>query len=59
MNKHLEFDPTDIEDDVYARLDDTMKNLLVDPKIIKEINVIRRRKAAKILEDEDVNILNF
>ena len=59
MSKYLEFDPTQIEEDVYQRLDEPTRDLLSDPKIIKEINIIRRRKAAKILEDEDVNILNF
>ena len=59
MNKYLVFDPTEIEEDIYQRLNENEKSALSNPKIIKEINVIRRRKAAKILEDEDVNILNF
>ena len=59
MSKYLEFDPQDIEDDIYNRLIESEKDALSNPKIIREINVIRRRKAAKILEDEDVNILNF
>lgn len=59
MSKYLEFDPNEIEDDIYSRLSEADKDALSNPKIIKEINVIRRRKAAKILEDEDVNILNF
>ena len=59
MSKYLEFDPQDIEDDIYNRLIESEKDALSNPKIIREINVIRRRKAAKILEDEDVNRLNF
>lgn len=59
MSKYLEFDPTDIEDDIYNRLSEDDKSQLSNPKIIREINIIRRRKAAKILEDDDVNILNF
>ncbi len=59
MSKHLEFDPEDIEDDIYQRLSDSEKDALSDPKVIKAINLLRHRKAGKILEDEDVNILNF
>jgi hypothetical protein len=59
MAKYLEFDPTDIEDDIYQRLSQDMKDALANPKILKEINIIRIRKAQRILEDEDVNILNF
>jgi hypothetical protein len=59
MSKFLEFDPTDIEDDIYNRLSESDKDSLSNPKIIREINIIRHRKAGKILEDEDVNILNF
>lgn len=59
MSKYLEFDPEDIEDDIYQRLNEEEKDLLSDPKVIQAINVLRHRKAAKILEDEDVNILNF
>lgn len=59
MNKYLAFDPLDIEEDIYQRLSEQDKAQLADPKIIREINAIRRRKASQILEDEDVNILNF
>jgi hypothetical protein len=59
MSKYLDFDISELEEDVYSRLDDQTKAMLSDSKIMKEINIIRRRKAAKILEDEDVNILNF
>ena len=59
MSKYLEFDPEDIEEDIYQRLNEEEKELLSDPKIVQAINVLRHRKAAKILEDEDVNILNF
>lgn len=59
MSKYLEFDPTDIEEDIYSRLSESDKDALSNPKILKEINAIRRRKAGKILEDEDINILNF
>ena len=59
MAKYLEFDPAEIEDDIYQRLNEEIKLRLSDPKIIKEIHIIKRRKAARILEDEDVNVLNF
>lgn len=59
MARNLEFDPSDIEDEIYNRLEDSLKHQLSDSKIIKEINVIRRRRAQRILEDDDVNILNF
>jgi predicted CopG family antitoxin len=59
MSKYLSFDPLDIEDDVYQRLSPEDKDRLSDPRIVREINQIRRRKASQILEDEDVNILNF
>lgn len=59
MNKYLVFDPSDIEDDIYSRLGEMEKDALSNPKIVREINLIRFRKAGKILEDEDINILNF
>lgn len=59
MSRYIEFDPQDIEDEIYQRLDERLKDALANPKIIKEINVIRMRKAQKILEDDEVNILNF
>lgn len=59
MSKYTEFDPTDIEEDIYNRLSEDMKEELCKPQIIKEINAIRMKRAAKILEDDDVNILNF
>lgn len=36
-----------------------MKNSLSNSLIIKEINLIAVKKASKILEDKDINILNF
>ena len=45
MLKYLEFDPSDIEEDIYLRLPEEMKSRLNDPKIIKEIQVIKVRKA--------------
>ena len=59
MAKYLDFDPAEIEEEVYIRLDDDLKKLLSNPKIIQEMNVIRIKRAARILEDEDINILNF
>lgn len=59
MGKYLDFDPDNIEEDVYNRLDENMKLMLSNPKIIKEINIIRIRRAKKILEDDEINILNF
>ena len=57
--KYLGFDPTDLEDDVYERLPEEIKQALSNPQIIREINEIRVKRAAKILEDEEVNCLNF
>jgi hypothetical protein len=59
MSEHLEFNPCRIEDDIYERLSDDHKILLANREIIKEINFLRIRKAGKILEDSDVNVLNF
>ena len=59
MSKFLEFDIDDIEEDVYSRLSDRTREKLCDSKVVKQINIIRRRKAKNILEDEDVNVLNF
>jgi hypothetical protein len=59
MSRYVEFDPNDIEEDVYSRLSEELKQELCKVQIINEINVIRMKRAAKILEDEDVNILNF
>lgn len=59
MSKYLEFNPEDIEEDVYQRLSEEDRSNLSNPKVIKEINIIGRRNAQKILEDKDINILNF
>lgn len=59
MGKYLDFDPDNVEEDVYNRLDENMKLMLSNPKIVKEINIIRIRRAKKILEDDEINILNF
>ena len=45
MNKYLEFDPTDIEDEIYNTLDENIRLNLSNPKIIKAINEIRIRRA--------------
>ena len=59
MSKNLSFDPENIEDDVYKRLPEEYKSHLANPNIVNEINKIRMKRAKKILEDEDVNLLNF
>ena len=59
MTRYLLFDPTDLEDDIYSRLDEETKEALNDRHILKQIRIICRRKASNILEDEDVNVLNF
>lgn len=59
MSRYIEFDPQEIEDEIYQRLSDQLKNSLANPKVLREINIIRMRKAQKILEDDEVNILNF
>ena len=59
MTKYLEFDPKEIEEDVYSRMPEGLKNSISNSALIKEINMIRIKKASKILEDKDVNTLNF
>lgn len=59
MSKYLEFDPEVIEDEVYQRLDESLRLMLSNPKIIREMNIIRVRRAKKILEDDEINMLNF
>jgi hypothetical protein len=60
MTKYLEFDPLQIEDDIYTRLPEECKELLTDPLIVRQVLLICRRKAANILEDEDISkMLNF
>jgi hypothetical protein len=60
MTKYLEFDPLLIEDDIYTRLPEECKELLTDPLIVRQVLLICRRKAANILEDEDISkMLNF
>ena len=59
MAKYLDFDPTEIEEDVYIKLDEDLKKLLSNPKIIREMNLIRIKRASRILEDDDINTLNF
>jgi hypothetical protein len=51
MSKYLEFDPSHIEEDIYQRLSEEDRNQLANPQIVREINIIRRRKASQILED--------
>ena len=41
------------------RLSEEKRESLCKPEIIKEMNMLRMRRAGKILEDEDINILNF
>lgn len=45
MNKYIEFDPEEIEEDVYNRLSEELKLALANPKILREINIIRMKKA--------------
>lgn len=45
MGKYLEFDPQDIESEVYSRLDEDMKAALSNPVIVKEMNKIRVKRA--------------
>lgn len=59
MNIYIQFDPSCIEDSVYSRLDEDTQKMLSNSSIIKEMNLIKMKKASRILEDDDVNILNF
>jgi len=60
MTRYLEFDPLEIEDDIYSRLSEDTKEALNDQLIVRQILLICRRKAAAILEDEDISkMLNF
>jgi hypothetical protein len=59
MLKYLTFDPSDIEEDVYARLEEETKSSLSDRRIARHIRMKCRRRAANVLEDENVNTLNF
>jgi len=45
MGKYLEFDPADIEEEVYAVLDEDARQALSNPVIIAEINKIRIKRA--------------
>jgi len=69
MARYLEFDPDNIEPEIYERLPEDYKKALSSPRIVREMHLHRMRKAQKILEDEgkppffhinlDVNVLNF
>ena len=59
MGRYITFDPQDIEDDVYSRLSEDVKHALADPKVLRQILIICNRKAQQILEDDEVNVLNF
>ena len=59
MAVYLDFDATDIEEEVYEKFTKEIKEHLKNPKIIMEINLIRFAKAGKILEDEEINTLNM
>ena len=59
MQRYLQFDPTQIEEDVYIRLSEDTKQALANPLVIRQILIICHKKAAHILEDEEVNVLNF
>ena len=59
MSKYTEFDPEEIEEDIYMRLSEEKREQLCRPEVIREMNAIRMKRAGKILEDEDINILNF
>ena len=59
MGRYITFDPQAIEDDVYNRLSEDTRHALADPQILKQILIICNRKAQQILEDDEVNMLNF
>ena len=60
MTRYLEFDPLNIEDDIYTRLPDEVKRSLADQLVVRQILLNCKRKAASILEDEDISkMLNF
>jgi hypothetical protein len=59
MTKYLFFDPTDIEEDIYQRLSEETRSALCDRHLVRQIRAICRRRAEHILEDDEVNILNF
>ena len=57
--KHLEFDPSEIEDEVYSRLDDSVKSSMAKPEVLKEMRIILVRRAGKFLENDQINSVNF
>ena len=57
--KHLEFDPSEIEDEVYSRLDDSVKSSMATPEVLKEMRIILVRRAGKVLENDQMNSVNF
>jgi hypothetical protein len=59
MARYLAFDPLHIEDDVYSRLDEEVRVALADPAVVRQVLIICNRKGQQILEDEEVNTLNF
>lgn len=59
MTRYLFFDPTDLEEDIYQRLSEETREALCDRHLIRQIRGICRRRAEHILEDDEVNMLNF
>lgn len=57
--KHLEFDPSEIEDEVYSRLDDSVQSSMAKPEVLKEMRIILVRRAGKVLENDQMNSVNF
>ena len=59
MQKYLEFDPDEIEDEVYQRLSENTKKALSNQDVLKELAIINVRRASRILECDEMNRLNF
>ena len=57
--KYLTFDPEEIEDEIYQRLSENVRQALSSRDVLKEMRIILVRRAGKILENDDMNKLNF
>ena len=55
----MQFNPDDIEDEIYQRLSEPVRQALANRDVLKEMKIILVRKAGKILENDDMNKLNF
>lgn len=55
----MEFNPDDIEDEIYQRLSEPVRQALANREVLKEMKIILVRRAGKILENDDMNKLNF